>query len=80
MNILKQNKKAVTIEMSPVELEVLRSALIKEVNSRRKTWRNVEPKFPEELMYHAVMKDSAEGLKAGVYKGIKRYQEWGILQ
>lgn len=80
MKILKQTKKTTTVELSPVELEILRGALVKENNSRRRTWKQVEPQFPEELMYHAIMKDTADTLKAGVYKIIKKYQDWGILK
>lgn len=80
MKILKQTKKSTTVELSPLELEILRGAIVKESNSKTKAWKQVSPIFPEELIYHAVMKDTAKTLKAGIYKIIKRYQDWGILK
>jgi len=80
MQIVEQNKDEITLKLSPLELEVLRNAMVRESASRRTNWNSVEPRFPEELMYHAVMKDTSDHIKVGVYKGIKTYQRWGILK
>ncbi len=80
VKIMKQTKKKTTVELSPVELEVLRGAIVKEYKSRNKTWNQLNPIFPEELMYHAIMKDTAQSLKAGIHKIIQRYQDWNILK
>lgn len=80
MEIIKQTKKTITVELSPIELEILRGAIVKENNARRKTWKQVNPQFPEELMYHAIMRDSSEEIKGKVYVAIKKYQNWGILK
>jgi hypothetical protein len=80
LKILKQSRKTTTVELDPVELEILRGAIVKEANSRNRTWKQVDPKFPEELMYHAVMQDTADKLKAGIYKLIQKYRDWGILK
>jgi hypothetical protein len=80
VEIIKQTRKSITVELSPIELELLRSAIVKENNNRRKTWKQVSPQFPEELMYHAVMKDSTDEIKGKVYKAIEKYQRWGILK
>lgn len=80
MELVSQNKQSITVKLSPIELEVLRSALVKESASRRKTWTDVTPVYPEELMYHAVLKESTDLMLYETNKRIKTYKEWGILR
>jgi hypothetical protein len=80
MKILKQTRKRTVVELSPVEMELLRGAITKESTLRKKTWKFSNPKFPEELLYHLVMKEESEQLKLSIYRAIKKYREWGILQ
>lgn len=80
MKVIQQNKKSITIEINPMELDLLRHAITKESSYRRKTWKNVVPTVPEELMYHLLMNDTAEQLKISVYKLVRKYQDWKILK
>jgi hypothetical protein len=80
MKIVKQTKEKITLELTPIELELLRGAIVKENNSRRKAWKKVNPVFPEELMYHVMMADTSKQMRVEIYKGIKKYQDWGILK
>jgi hypothetical protein len=80
VEIIKQSKKTITVELSPIELELLRGAIVKENTNRRKAWKQVNPQFPEELMYHAIMNDTSGEMKIKIYKAIKKYQDWGILK
>ncbi len=80
MKVINQSKQSVTLELSPMELSLFRSAIIKESGSRRNTWKKVEPKFPEEVMYHAEMNHTAERMKVETHKIVRKYQDWGILK
>jgi hypothetical protein len=80
MRILHQNKKRVKIEVSPEELLLIKQALIKERNLRGRTWKNLEAKYPEELLYHAFMQDSCKRMVGVVSKGIEQFKNWGILK
>lgn len=80
MKVVKQTKQTITIELTPSELDLLRGGITKESSYRRRTWKQVVPKFPEELMYHADMHFSANHMKAVIHKAIKKYQQWGILK
>ena len=80
MNIVKQTKETITVELTPIELEVIRAGIVKESSHRRKTWRTSEPSLPEELMYHFIMHDTSEQLKKDIYDAISAYKRWGILK
>lgn len=74
MKILNQNRDKVTIEFSNLELEVLAHGMTKESSYRKRTWNNVSSHIPEELMYHVLMKDTADTLKSGLYKASHKYK------
>ena len=80
MNLISQNKETITVELTPLELEIFRSAMSKEIISRRKTWDNANPTLPEELIYHAVIKEVSELLLYETNKRIKVYKSWGVLK
>jgi len=80
MKVIKQTKETITLELTPVELELFRGGMTKESSYRRKAWKQVTPRFPEELMYHAIMNDSANQMKVDSHKAISQYQAWGIIK
>jgi hypothetical protein len=80
MKLVSQSKATITLELSPTELQLIRSALASELSLRRRTWRDLNAKFPEELMYHAIMKDSTEDMMFNVNTYISTYKMWGVLK
>lgn len=80
MKVVSQVKTKVVVELSPVELELIKSGLVRERNYRRQQWEKVNPKFPEELMYHAVLKDTSEDLSTNIFKVINTFRDWGVLK
>lgn len=80
MKIINQTKENITVELTPLELDLFRSAMTKESSHRRKAWKQVTPRFPEELMYHAIMNDTSNQMKIDTHKAIKQYQRWGIIK
>jgi hypothetical protein len=80
MKLVSQTKKGITVELTPLQLELLRSAMAKELSQRRRAWKTVSPKFPEELMYHAIMKETSEKTMYNINSYISVYREWGVLK
>jgi len=80
MKLVSQNKESITVELTPLQLDLLRSAMAKELSHRRRTWATVAPKFPEELMYHAIMKDTSEKTLYNINTYIDTYRSWGMLK
>lgn len=80
MKVIKQTKETITLELTPIELELLRSGVTKESSHRRKAWKQVTPRFPEELMYHVIMNDTVNQMKVDSHKAILQYQKWGIIK
>jgi len=79
MKSLKVDKECAKLELTPLELDILRSALTKELASRKRVWAKVVPKYPEELIYHATINQTTEELLADVCRVIRMYQIWDIL-
>lgn len=80
MKILSHGKKSIVVELTPTELDLIRSGITKEKIYRKKTWKSVLPSHPEELMYHFIMFDTAEQLMKGIHQAVAKYQEWKILK
>lgn len=80
MKILAQGKKRIHVELTPLELQLLRHGIARERNQRNRVWSKVEPRFPEELLYHLHMKDTCQQLLEEIDKGVLQYKKWGVLE
>lgn len=80
MKIKSQDKKSIVVELSPIELDILRSGSIRERNHRRQEWEKVSPRYPEELMYHALMCETSGILSEEIFKAVKWYRDKGVLK
>lgn len=79
VKVIKQSKDSVTVELSPVQIEILRASLSKEGSHRRKSWKECSPSTPEELMYHMVMYDETKSVRDSVTDIVNKYKGWGVL-
>lgn len=81
MKVINHTKDAVTIELTPMELDLFNKAMTKEGSHRRKTWKQVKPQFLEEMLYHHTMHDMAEQMKIESSKLIRTHERrWGVLR
>ncbi|MMZ43650.1 hypothetical protein D1872_52150 [compost metagenome] len=80
MKVISQDNRSITLELTPIELTVLESAVRKELMSRRTQWKRSNPTVPEELMYYADMKQTTEDMQYQIGKSVLTYKQWGILR
>lgn len=80
MKKVSQNKDSIVLELTPIELELLRAGMAKELSSRRRVWDKSKPEYVEELLYHSIMKDTSETMMHTVNKSITQYKAWGVLK
>lgn len=80
MKVLRQDKNSTTFELSPLEILVLNKAMAKEVHLRRTIWENTNVAHPDEMMYHATMKETADVLKKNIGNTVAVYRDMGIIK
>lgn len=80
MKIISTNREKIVVELNPLELDLIKQGITKESNYRQRVWKQSVPTTPEELMYHAIMKDTASAIKAKLFNAVEKYRQWKILK
>ncbi|MNC53102.1 hypothetical protein D3C75_1024880 [compost metagenome] len=80
MQLVKQDEKSITVELSPLQLLMLRDAMAKELSHRRRDWDRSTPEYPEELLYRAAAVDVAQESLYSINTYLKTYKQWGIVK
>ncbi|AYP68615.1 hypothetical protein EalM132_00103 [Exiguobacterium phage vB_EalM-132] len=80
MKVLKQTTHTVTVELTPLELMLLHKGSIREGYFRKKLWNSTDIVHPEELIYHATMRETIDGTKACLGSAVHEYKKRGILK
>jgi hypothetical protein len=75
MKVISSDKKKILIEVDNLlELEILSKATAREARRHQSNWDGCEAIYPEELTYHADMKEISRDLKVTFAKLRKKYK------